>query len=93
MGNPATKVWPSERSYPLSEGRPRQKSYPGGNRVVASESSHLSYSNNNVFSLSMRRGLIDLAACFLDVGSSYPPGAEAGKGRAVRPLKGNVSWV
>jgi hypothetical protein len=93
MGNPATKVWPSERSYPLSEGRPRQKSYPGGNRVVASESSHLSYAEIYVFSLPCVGEYIDLAACFLDVGSSYPPGAEAGKGRAVRPLKGNVSWV
>ena len=31
--------------------------------------------------------------CFLDVGSSHPGGALAAKGRAVRPLKGNVSWV
>ena len=36
---------------------------------------------------------IDRAACFLDVGSSYPGHAEVAKGRAVRPLKGNVSWV
>jgi hypothetical protein len=49
-------------------------------------------------------GYIDLAACFLDVGSSYPGGAHnferidaevrtTSKGGAVRPLKGNVSWV
>jgi hypothetical protein len=49
-------------------------------------------------------GHIDLAACFLDVGSSYPGGAHnfkrvnaevrtTSKGGAVRPLKGNVSWV
>ena len=28
-----------------------------------------------------------------DVGSSYPGGEEAPKGRAVRPLKGYASWV
>jgi hypothetical protein len=55
--------------------------------------------------LSRVRVHIDLAACFLDVGSSYPGGAHVGnlyhfdaerktsKGGAVRPLKGNVSWV
>jgi hypothetical protein len=36
---------------------------------------------------------IDPAACFLDVGSSYPGDAAVAKGGAVRPLKGNVSWV
>jgi len=48
---------------------------------------------------------IDLVACFLDVGSSYPGSAHSvrqgkemdrcrtPKGGAVRPLKGNVSWV
>jgi hypothetical protein len=50
----------------------------------------------------------ELVACFLDVGSSYPGSAHTGfgavdhgfeagcttpKGGAVRPLKGNVSWV
>jgi hypothetical protein len=42
---------------------------------------------------SRARAHIDPAACFLDVGSSHPGGAAASKGRAVRPLKGNVSWV
>ena len=28
-----------------------------------------------------------------DVGSMHPPGEEARKGWAVRPLKHNVSWV
>ena len=36
---------------------------------------------------------IDLAACYFDVGSSYPGGAAAAKGGVVRPLKGIVSWV
>jgi hypothetical protein len=36
---------------------------------------------------------IDLVACSLDVGSSYPGRAAAAKGEAVRLLKGNVSWV
>jgi len=35
---------------------------------------------------------IDPAACYLDVGSSYPGGAAATKGEVVRLLKGNVSW-
>ena len=39
------------------------------------------------------KGQIDHLACFLDVDSSYPGRAEAAKGGAVRPLKGNVSWV
>ena len=50
-------------------------------------------------------GYIDPAACYLDVGSSYPRCAAASKGGVVRPLKfhagehsswnnkGNVSWV
>ena len=48
---------------------------------------------SGVTELSRARAHIDRAACFLDVGSSYPGRAEAAKGRAVRPLKGNVSWV
>ena len=35
----------------------------------------------------------DGAACYIDVGSSYPGGAEAAKGGGVHPLKGIVSWV
>ncbi|NHI92595.1 MAG: hypothetical protein EAX96_08835 [Candidatus Lokiarchaeota archaeon] len=42
---------------------------------------------------SRARAHIDPAACFLDVGSSYPGCEAATKGGAVRPLKGNVSWV
>lgn len=38
-------------------------------------------------------GSIDLAACFLDVGSSSLGSAQVTKSRVVRPLKGNVSWV
>jgi hypothetical protein len=36
---------------------------------------------------------IDGAACYIDVGSSYPGRAEAAKGGGVHPLKGIVSWV
>jgi hypothetical protein len=36
---------------------------------------------------------IDLAAWYLDVGSSYPGPAQGAKGEAARLLKGNVSWV
>ena len=36
---------------------------------------------------------IDGAACYIDVGSSYPGRAEASKGGGVHPLKGIVSWV
>ena len=43
--------------------------------------------------LSRLRVLIDGAACYIDVGSSYPGGAEAAKGGGVHPLKGIVSWV
>ena len=56
-----------------------------------------------VTELSRVRVPIDLVACFLDVGSSYPGSAHnrfgfgsvriTPKGGAVRPLKGNVSWV
>ena len=35
----------------------------------------------------------DGAACYIDVGSSYPGGAEAAKGGGVHLLKGIVSWV
>ncbi len=43
--------------------------------------------------LSRSRAHIDGAACYIDVGSSYPGGAEAAKGGGVHPLKGFVSWV
>lgn len=33
------------------------------------------------------------AACYLDVDSAYPPGADAWKGPAVRRLRRYVSWV
>ena len=36
---------------------------------------------------------IDGAACYIDVGSSYPGRAEAPKGGGVHPSKGIVSWV
>ena len=36
---------------------------------------------------------IDGAACYIDVGSSYPGCAEAAKGVGVHQLKGIVSWV
>ena len=40
-----------------------------------------------------RSEYIDGAACYIDVGSSYPARAEACKGGGVHPLKGIVSWV
>ena len=43
--------------------------------------------------LSRPRARIDGAACYIDVGSSYPGRAEAAKGGGVHPLKGIVSWV
>ncbi len=51
--------------------------------------------------LSRLRVHIDGAACYIDVGSSYPGCAEicwkqqlyASKGGGVHPLKGIVSWV
>jgi hypothetical protein len=43
--------------------------------------------------LSRPRAHIDGGACYIDVGSSYPGGAEAAKGGGVHPLKGIVSWV
>ncbi len=43
--------------------------------------------------LSRPRAQIDGAACYIDVGSSYPGRAEATKGGGVHPLKGIVSWV
>ena len=36
---------------------------------------------------------IDGAACYIDVGSSYPGCAEAAKGEGVHLSKGIVSWV
>ena len=38
--------------------------------------------------LSRPRAQIDGAACYIDVGSSYPGRAEASKGGGVHPLKG-----
>ena len=43
--------------------------------------------------LSRLRAQIDGAACYIDVGSSYPGCAAAAKGGGVHPLKGFVSWV
>ena len=43
--------------------------------------------------LSRPRVHIDGAACYIDVGSSYPGCAEAAKGVGVHQLKGIVSWV
>ena len=43
--------------------------------------------------LSRLRAPIDGAACYIDVGSSYPGRAEASKGEGVHLLKGIVSWV
>jgi hypothetical protein len=43
--------------------------------------------------LSRLRVHIDGAACYIDVGSSYPGAAEGTKGGGVHPLKGIVSWV
>ena len=39
------------------------------------------------------RGHFDESLRCLDVGSAHPPGAEAGKGRTVRPLRSYASWV
>ena|GEM_PF-6807699 len=36
---------------------------------------------------------IDGAACYIDVGFSYPSCAEAAKGAGVHRLKGIMSWV
>ena len=47
----------------------------------------------NVFKSRADSESIDPAACYFDVGSSYPGGAAAAKGGVVRPLKGIVSWV
>ncbi len=55
--------------------------------IVMGQSSKLSIKSNPILKY------IDRHDCFLDVGSSYHPAAEDGKCRAVRPLKGNVSWV
>ena len=43
--------------------------------------------------LSRPRAHIDGEACYIDVGSSYPGGAEAAKGGGVHSSKGFVSWV
>ena len=43
--------------------------------------------------LSRLRAHIDGAACYIDVGSSYPGRAEAAKGEGVHLLKRIVSWV
>ena len=43
--------------------------------------------------LSPPRVHIDGEVWHLDVGSSHPGAGEGPKGRAVRPLKGYVSWV
>ena len=43
--------------------------------------------------LSRPRARIDGAACYIDVGSSYPGSAAAAKGEGVHLSKGIVSWV
>ena len=48
---------------------------------------------SGVIGLSRLRARIDDAACYIDVGSSYPGRAEAPKGAGVHRLKGIVSWV
>ena len=48
---------------------------------------------SGIIELSPARAHIDLVACYFDVVSSQPPGAAAGKGGVVRPLKGLVRWV
>ena len=48
---------------------------------------------SGIIELSPARAHIDLVACYFDVVSSQPPGAAAGKGGVVRPLKGIVRWV
>ncbi len=67
------------------------------NRVVAGESSPALQKHVTAIilrnDLGSRSGGIDPAACYLDVGSSSPGAAQDAKGRVVRPLKGNVSWV
>ncbi|RLG85099.1 MAG: hypothetical protein DRO18_06305 [Thermoprotei archaeon] len=39
------------------------------------------------------RAWIDPAACYIDVGSSYPGRTAAAKGTGAHRLKGVVSWV
>ena len=46
-----------------------------------------------VMELSRPRVHIDGAACYIDVGSTYPGCAEASNGAGVHRLKGIVSWV
>ena len=46
-----------------------------------------------VTELSRLRVHIDVAACYIAVGSSYPGCAQAAKGEGVHLLKGIVSWV
>ena len=48
---------------------------------------------SGITELSRLRAHIDGAACYFDVGSSYPGRAEASKGGGVHSLKGFVSWV
>lgn len=48
---------------------------------------------SGITELSRPRVRIDGAACYFDVGSSYPGHAEVSKGGGVHPLKGFVSWV
>ena len=48
---------------------------------------------SGIIELSPARAHIALVACYFDVVSSQPPGAAAGKGGVVRPLKGIVRWV
>ena len=49
--------------------------------------------NTPKIELQRLRAQIDGAACYFDVGSSYPGRAEAPKGEGVHLLKGIVSWV
>ena len=44
-------------------------------------------------SLSLLSGQIDGAACYIDVGSTYPGSAEASKGAGVHRLKGNATTL
>lgn len=48
---------------------------------------------SGIMGLYVMRVLIDLHACYLDVGSPYPGSAEGSKGGGVNSLKGIVSWV
>ncbi len=48
---------------------------------------------SGIIELSRPSAQSDGAACYFDVGSSYPGRAEAPKGGGVHPLKGFVSWV